>query len=118
MERCSRVRGLHAITHIVRVRLMIIERSRRDFLKQASMLAAASGAILTRAHGADVVADTTFGKVRGIDADGIKTFKGIPYGPNNNGRNRFILPADPAKWAGVRDAIAYGPSAPQTEPGV
>ncbi len=27
-------------------------------------------------------------------------------------------PAAPARWTGVRDAIAYGPSAPQREPGV
>jgi len=97
---------------------MVLERSRRDFLKQASMLAAASGAILTSAQGADVVADTAFGKVRGVDADGIKTFKGIPYGANTAGKNRFMPPADPAKWTGVRDALAFGPSVPQTEPGV
>ena len=30
--------GLHANGDIVRVRFMVIERSRRDFLKQASML--------------------------------------------------------------------------------
>jgi len=84
------------------------------------MLAAASGTILRSAQGADekfVVADTAFGKVRGVDADGIKTFKGIPYGANTSGKNRFMPPVDPAKWTGVRDALAYGPSAPQTEPG-
>ena len=93
---------------------MIIEHSRRDFFK----LAAASGLVLRSAQGADVVADTTFGKVRGLDADGIKTFKGIPYGANTTGKNRFMSPVDPAKWTGVRDALAFGPSAPQTEPGV
>jgi para-nitrobenzyl esterase len=100
---------------------MVIERSRRDFLKQAPVLAAVSGALLSSAQGADdkfVVAETAFGKVRGIDADGIKTFKGIPYGANTTGKNRFMPPADPTKWTGVRDALAYGPSAPQTEPGV
>jgi hypothetical protein len=48
---------------------MVIERSRRDFLK----LAAASGVVLTTVRGADrehdVVADTAFGKIRGVDAD-------------------------------------------------
>jgi len=100
---------------------MVIERSRREFLKQASLLAAASGAILKTAGGADqkfVVADTAFGKIRGVDADGIKTFKGIPYGANTTGKNRFMPPVDPAKWTEVRDALQFGPSAPQTEPGV
>src|SRR5881394_3549699 len=113
------------MTPIVRLtpqkeRAMTLERSRRDFLKQASLLAAASPAFLSRARGADekfVVADTAFGKVRGVDADGIKTFKGVPYGANTAGKNRFMPPADPAKWTSVRDALAWGPSAPQTEPG-
>ena len=99
---------------------MVTEQSRRDFLKQASMLAAASTSILTSARAADektVVADTAFGKIRGIDAKGIKTFKGIPYGANTSGKNRFMPPVDPAKWTGVRDALAFGPSAPQSEPG-
>jgi len=113
-------RGLRANSHIVRVRLMVIERSRRDFLRQASLLAAASGTILRTAQGADekfAVADTAFGKVRGVDAGGIKTFKGVPYGANTAAKNRFMPPVDPAKWTGVRDALAYGPSAPQSEPG-
>jgi len=96
---------------------MVMNRSRRDFLKQASMLAATSGALLTRIQGADVLVDTAFGKVRGADTEGIKIFKGIPYGANTAGANRFMPPADPAKWSGVRDALAFGPSAPQTDPG-
>ena len=52
-----------------------------------------------------------------MDVDGIKTFKAIPYGASTAGRNRFMPPVDPAKWTGVRDALAYGPSAPQREPG-
>lgn len=52
--------GLRANGHIVRVRLMVIERSRRDFLKQASMLARGAEENL-------VVADNCFGKIRGID---------------------------------------------------
>ncbi len=100
---------------------MSFETSRREFLKQSSLLAALSaGGVLTPAWAqlqAYVEADTTFGRVRGVDAAGIKTFKGIPYGASTAGKNRFMPPVDPTKWTGVRDALAYGASAPQREPG-
>jgi para-nitrobenzyl esterase len=98
---------------------MVIERSRRDFLKQAPLLVAASGTVLRAAWAAEtfVVAETTFGRIRGVDADGIKVFKGVRYGASTAGRNRFMPPADPAKWTGVRDALEFGQSAPQREPG-
>jgi len=90
--------------------------SRRDFIKQGSLLVAlSSGGLLSvpaRAQSGNVEAATAFGRVRGVDAGGIKTFKGIPYGASTAGKNRFMPPLDPAKWTGVRDALAYGPSAP------
>lgn len=64
-----------------------------------------------------VIAETAFGKLRGVDNNGIKIFKGIPYGASTTGANRFMPPAEPADWSGVRDALAYGPSAPQRDPG-
>jgi len=93
--------------------------NRRHFIGQASVLAAASGGLLRSAWAQEpnfVVADTSLGKVRGVDVSGIKTFKGIPYGASTAGRNRFMPPAAPAKWTGVRDALKYGPSAPQRNP--
>jgi para-nitrobenzyl esterase len=98
---------------------MISKLSRRHFLQQATVLAAAPS-MIGSVWGADikyVVAETTFGKIRGVDSDPIKIFKGIPYGASTAGKNRFMPPVDPAKWAGVRDALEYGHSAPQTEPG-
>jgi para-nitrobenzyl esterase len=99
---------------------MLVERSRRDFLKEAFLLVAGSGVALNNAWGADtrfVTADTAFGKIRGADVEGIKIFKGVPYGASTAGKNRFMPPTDPARWTGVRDALEFGPSAPQTEPG-
>jgi para-nitrobenzyl esterase len=102
---------------------MIFEHSRRDFLKQGSLLALSGGVLLSGvlrpalAQARFVEAETSFGRVRGADAAGIKTFKGIPYGASTAGANRFRPPVDPAKWSGVRDALEYGPSAPQRDPG-
>lgn len=92
---------------------------RRDFLKHASALAVSGGVLLERAQAQAakfVTAETTFGKIRGVDNNGIKVFKGIPYGASTAGANRFMAPADPAKWTGVRDALEYGHSAPQRNP--
>ncbi|MCU1330949.1 MAG: Carboxylesterase [Bryobacterales bacterium] len=63
-----------------------------------------------------VTAETRFGKIRGVENRGIKTFRGIPYGASTEGKNRFMPPMDPAHWTGVRDALEYGHRAPQTDP--
>ena len=65
------------------------------------------------AAASEPIVDTTYGKVRGAIADGIYTFKGIPYGASTAGAGRFKLPARPAAWEGVRDALVYGNRAPQ-----
>ncbi|HEY0431633.1 MAG TPA: carboxylesterase family protein, partial [Pyrinomonadaceae bacterium] len=58
------------------------------------------------------IASTSSGKVRGYLDNGINVFKGIRYGADTTNR-RFMPPAPPAPWFDVRDALAYGPSAPQ-----
>jgi para-nitrobenzyl esterase len=93
--------------------------SRRSFLKQASLLVAAAqaGPWLRLAAADDtgsVIAQTSAGRVRGLQVQDIKIFKGIPYGGTTAGKNRFMPPTRPAAWSGTRDALAYGPSAPQT----
>ena len=94
--------------------------SRRDVLKHSAWLLAAAGVGLRPAFAEDgqaVVAETAYGRIRGTEVRGIKVFKGVPYGASTAGPNRFMPPAAPAKWAGVRDALAYGASAPQSQPG-
>jgi para-nitrobenzyl esterase len=93
--------------------------SRREFLKHISALTISSSVLLRGLRAQDqnyVIAETAFGKLRGVDNAGIKIFKGIPYGANTTGGNRFMPPAEPADWSGVRDALQYGQSAPQRDP--
>jgi para-nitrobenzyl esterase len=94
--------------------------NRRTFLKQTPLLAIAPATVvLARGQSSQnsVVAETAFGKIRGEEVQGIKIFKGVPYGATTAGQNRFMPPKDPAPWTGVRDTLRYGSSAPQTNPG-
>src|SRR5438128_12330744 len=93
--------------------------SRRTFVKQASLLLAGAHVapwleIAAAADAGSVLADTSAGKIRGLVVEDIKIFRGVPYGGTTAGTNRFMPPTKPAAWTGVRDAVAYGPTAPQT----
>jgi para-nitrobenzyl esterase len=110
--------------------------NRRSFLKQSSLLIAGAqaGALLPLALGSkeasaqtaprkssgassEPIAETIYGKVRGITApDGINIFKGIPYGGDTGGKNRFMPPTKPTPWKGVRDALEWGSKSPQVFP--
>jgi para-nitrobenzyl esterase len=93
--------------------------SRRTFVKQASLLIAGAQfapwlEFVSAADLESAIADTSTGKVRGLVGDGLSVFKGIPYGAATSGTNRFRPPVKPSPWTGTRDALAYGPTAPQT----
>lgn len=61
----------------------------------------------------DVIVGTAYGKLRGTASDGVARFLGVPYAAPPFGANRFRPPQPPASWDGVRDADAYGPTAPK-----
>ena len=94
--------------------------NRRDFLT-GSMLAiagtTASSLISDPGFATTLTTDspiaaTRYGKVRGYVDNGINVFKGVRYGADTSKR-RFMPPLSPETWSDVRDALAYGPSAPQ-----
>jgi len=60
-----------------------------------------------------VIATTHRGKIRGVVQDGIRVFKGVPYGAPTDGNNRFRAPRPVPAWTGVRDALGFGPNCPQ-----
>jgi para-nitrobenzyl esterase len=59
------------------------------------------------------VVETTNGRLRGLRAGAVHQFKGIRYGSPTDGPLRFMPPQPAAAWTGIKDAVSFGPSAPQ-----
>ncbi len=95
--------------------------SRRDVLVGGSAAIAGSTMSLFVPRAARAITEaemfptveTQYGKVRGVEWNGIKTFKGVRYGASTAGANRYMRPREPAPWTGVFDAFDYGQIAPQ-----
>ena len=93
------------------------EIGRRSFLETGA--AVAVGLYLTgcgASASAEPLVETAYGRLRGALKDGVSAFKGIRYGAPTGGERRFLPPSKPASWAGVQDALIYGPEAPQAHP--
>jgi para-nitrobenzyl esterase len=100
--------------------------SRRSFLGSGAMTAAtifipgiAPVALAqdTRGTTNTVAVQTNAGKVRGLVRYGVNQFYGVPYAASTAGANRFMPPAKPSSWTGVRDCFQVGERAPQDEEG-
>jgi para-nitrobenzyl esterase len=89
---------------------------RRDFLGLGggSMLLSAlfpSALVRAQSAGAGLVVETDAGRLRGLSANGVVTFKGIRYGASTAGANRFQPPLKSQPWTRIVDAFEYGPRA-------
>lgn len=58
------------------------------------------------------IVETAYGKVRGSQRNEIYVFRGIPYGANTGGENRFMPAKAPLPWAGIRSTLWYGHTCP------
>ena len=84
---------------------------RRAFLEitGASVLATL---LRERLHAqAGPVVEIGSGRIRGAVQAGVRAFRGIPYGADTTGVNRFLPARAPQPWIGVRDMAAFGPRA-------
>ena len=59
------------------------------------------------------IANTQYGKVRGFVDGGVLTFKGIPYGQDTGGENRWLPAKPPKPWKDEYPALIYGANCPQ-----
>jgi para-nitrobenzyl esterase len=71
-------------------------------------LMAAASALLTPVASAEPIR-TVSGFVEGAEAEGVRTFKGIPFAAPPVGALRWRAPAPPGSWAGVRNADQFSP---------
>lgn len=95
----------------------MVDLKRRDFLQgslSVGLTPLLGGPLLSRAlaaggPGKAPVAETQYGKVRGVEWNGVRVFRGVPYGGPVDGAARFLPPTHPEAWTGIRDATQNGP---------
>lgn len=60
-----------------------------------------------------LVRTTQYGKVQGVDQEGVEVYYGVPYGADPVGELRWAEPTAPASWTDIRDCTERAPIALQ-----
>lgn len=60
------------------------------------------------------IAKTQYGQVRGFLDGGVFTYKGVSYGQDTAGENRWLPAKTPVPWKDEYPALIYGATCPQT----
>jgi para-nitrobenzyl esterase len=60
-----------------------------------------------------MIVSTTSGRIQGYVDDGVMNFRGVPFAASTGGARRFLPPAPPPSWDGVRPCVENGPVCPQ-----
>lgn len=60
-----------------------------------------------------MIVETAYGMVKGVEEDGVKVFRGIPYASPPVGELRFMPPAAPEPWDDVIDCSKFRYACPQ-----
>ncbi|WP_232522391.1 carboxylesterase/lipase family protein [Marinimicrobium alkaliphilum] len=94
-----------------------VRHDRRGFIRTTLLGTSAlalSGARTAYANNREAypVITTRSGRLVGTTDHGINVFKGIPYGADT-GAYRFMAPRREQPWSHTRDALEFGPAAPQ-----
>lgn len=92
-----------------------IDLQRRHWLRVGAGVVALSAlptAFAAHPHPGTTLARTRSGRIGGQIENGVRVFRGVPYGADTASR-RWQPALQEARWRGVRDALEYGPSAPQ-----
>jgi para-nitrobenzyl esterase len=88
-------------------------RPRRSCVLSLALATALALAPRTTAAANGPVVATDKGPVRGVSANGVDRFLGIPYAAAPVGPLRWAPPQPAARWRGVRDATQFGNHCPQ-----
>jgi para-nitrobenzyl esterase len=79
----------------------------------ATLVMSALGTLATAANAQVAAANVTGGKVQGVVANGIASFKGVPFAAPPVGANRWRSPQPVVGWEGVKTANALAPGCMQ-----
>jgi para-nitrobenzyl esterase len=85
----------------------------RLLLGSLAALAAATSVPTTVLSQAPALVRVDAGELQGVVADGVASYKGIPFAAPPVGELRWRPPQPAARWAGVRQAAEFGPSCMQ-----